>query len=301
MSLTARNLEFENPDNGYLLGQYPKKVENPADLADYLAYFTRHDPRNHLPEGVNAPIFDEPVLGVASADDPLFSELSRPEVVGPIHVTPKHWLSEARSVISFFAPFSKEIRESYRNNPGHLPTLEWVSGRLNGEIFLNVLRRALYRLLTGQGAKAHIPNLDPSYRAENLKAMWSERHVAFVSGVGTFALHCGIITRKGTAGRIGSVVTDAYFEPTARPYGREVYGYCLYKNGLKCQACVKKCPAGAIAPEGKDHLACSEHGHKHIRPAYREWGYHACGHCQNNLPCSPGIPAALERKYGLPG
>ena len=32
------------------------------------------------------------------------------------------------------------------------------------------------------------------------------------------------------------------------------------------------------------------HGNAHIRPAFRQWGYHSCGHCQTNLPCSDRIP-----------
>jgi hypothetical protein len=33
-----------------------------------------------------------------------------------------------------------------------------------------------------------------------------------------------------------------------------------------------------------------------IWPAFREWGYHSCGHCQIHLPCSNGIPAKILRK-----
>jgi ferredoxin len=280
------------PQPGYRLLDHDEKIVSVEDLSAYLADFVRHDPRNHLPEGDDLPIFDEPVVGVAAADDPLFARLPLPEVVGPIHATPDFWLPGAKTVVSFFAPFSQEIKNTYRGNSSKLPTLEWVSARLNGEIFLNVLRRALWRFLTKQGAQAVIPNLDRRYRAENYLAMWSERHVAYVAGVGAFGLHCGLLTAKGAAGRIGSVVADLALPPTRRPYSG-VYDYCLLKRGFECGACIKKCPAGALSKDGKDHQACSRNGDELIRPAYRGWGYHSCGHCQNNLPCSDGIPAKL--------
>jgi epoxyqueuosine reductase QueG len=77
----------------------------------------------------------------------------------------------------------------------------------------------------------------------------------------------------------------------ARPRGYEgVYDYCLWKSEGRCRACIRRCPVGAIDYERKDHTICAANGAKNIHPAYLAWGYHACGHCQNNLPCSNGIP-----------
>ena len=121
-------------------------------------------------------------------------------MVGPIHEFTQYWLPGARSVISFFLPFSKEVKKTYdRTSP--LPSLEWVSGRLNGEVFVNVARRALVRYLEMQGGRAAAPNLDLRYKAVNLVPMWSERHVAYIAGVGSFGLHAGLLTEKGAAGR----------------------------------------------------------------------------------------------------
>ena len=38
-----------------------------------------------------------------------------------------------------------------------------------------------------------------------MASTWSERHVAYVSGLGTFGLSGGLITAKGQAVRLGSV------------------------------------------------------------------------------------------------
>jgi hypothetical protein len=96
------------------------------------------------------------VVGFASAQDPLFKELPKPGVVAPIHVQPDYWLPGTKSVISFFAPFSKEIKASYKD-VDKLPSLPWVSGRLNGEVFINVLRRATFRLIEKTGGGLLFP------------------------------------------------------------------------------------------------------------------------------------------------
>ena len=57
-------------------------------------------------------IFDQPLIGVASADDPLFDELKVTAIVGPERLTPKEWIGSARSVISYFLPFTKRVREA---------------------------------------------------------------------------------------------------------------------------------------------------------------------------------------------
>lgn len=47
---------------------------------------------------------------------------------------------------------------------------------------------------------------------------WSERHVAYISGLGTFGLSDALITPLGKAMRCGSVVARVKIQPTARSY-----------------------------------------------------------------------------------
>jgi epoxyqueuosine reductase QueG len=267
-----------------------------STIHEFMSELIRTDPRNALPEGENIPIFQEPVIGVAAANDPMFESLRQPEAVGPNHANPDFWLPEAKSVISFFLPFSRALKKTY-DRKSSLPSLEWVSGRVNGEVFLNAARRALARYLEKQGGRALIPYLDRRYQTTNARPNWSERHVAFAAGVGTFGHHCGLLTVKGAAGRIGSVVTDLKIVPTKRPYTK-VYEYCLLHFDGSCGACIQRCPVKAISVAGKNHKICLTNGDTNIRPTFRDWGYHSCGHCQNNLPCSDGIPTKIlqERK-----
>ncbi len=84
----------------------------------------------------------------------------------------------------------------------------------------------------------------------HFRSNWSERHAAFVAGLGTFSLNRSLITRSGAAGRIGSVVTDAPFPATRRPYA----GPTVDRHA--CGACIQRCPCGAIDASGKDNVAC---------------------------------------------
>ena len=58
-------------------------------------------------------------------------------------------------------------------------------------------------------------------------SMWSERHVAYVCGLGTFGLSKGIITRRGMAGRFCSLVTELELDADIRPY-QGLYDYLQY-------------------------------------------------------------------------
>jgi hypothetical protein len=49
---------------------------------------------------------------IAAANDALFATLKQPGVVGPIHEDPEYWLPGARSVVSFFLPWSREVKKS---------------------------------------------------------------------------------------------------------------------------------------------------------------------------------------------
>ena len=111
---------------------------------------------------------------------------------------------------------------------------------------------------------------------------WSERHVAYVCGLGTFSLSKGLITERGVSGRFGSVVTDAPLPVTKRRY-TGLYDYCLM-----CGACVRNCPAQAISLEhGKSHHLCCSYFDT-LREKYAP--RFGCGKCQVNVPCERRIP-----------
>jgi len=77
-------------------------------------------------------IFDEPIFGVSAADDELYTEFKKPDVIGEFYMTPREWLPGARSVISFFLPFSERLRKANTKDPVHTAN-EWLHGRKEGQ------------------------------------------------------------------------------------------------------------------------------------------------------------------------
>jgi len=154
-----------------------------------------------------------------------------------------------------------------------------------------VVRRGLIRFFAQHGGQAIAPNIDPRYDSDGWLPFWSERHVAFAAGVGTFGLQQALITERGAFGRVCSVITTLKLTPTIRPY-TEAYGYCLYAFDGSCRACVERCPTGAVNVAGKKVALCSKHGNSEH---FKEWGYGSCGHCSTFIPCSRGIPAKIKK------
>ncbi len=235
--------------------------------------------------GEHIHFYDAPLFGYADASDELFAALQAPGAIGPHFRLPGDWLPGARTVISFFLPFSEEVRRSNRLD-AVLPSEPWAYGRIEGQQCIDALCRALTELFTDAGCRAVSPSLSPDFQAiyepaddagRRFTSNWSERHVAFVCGLGTFGLSKGIITEKGMAGRLGSIITDWQTASSPRPY-TELYEYCIL-----CGECVRRCPAGAITLEkGKDHHICRQYMAK-VKPAVAP--RYGCGKCQTDVPC----------------
>ncbi len=262
--------------------------QTPLELAilQELTDFVQRDPRNALAAHGGMRIYDSPLLGVAAADDPLFDRFTEPGIVGPRSLKPGQWLSGARSVLSFYLPFTREVCDTNRK-PG-LPSEVWVSARIDGETFNQAVRAFLVDLLVQRGAEACAPAMDPRFRVEARISNWSERHVAHAAGLGTFGLHRALITAKGSTGRIGSVITTLELTPTPRPYTR-YDEYCLFLSHGKCGACIPRCPPSAISRSGKDHAICSSYIDREILSRFKP--RYGCAKCNLSVPCEKGIPA----------
>lgn len=239
---------------------------------------------------IGTKIYEDPLFAFGSADDEYFSLFKSSEGIGTHFLTPKEWLPTAKTVISFFLPFSEQVKTS--NCADKLwPSNEWLHARIEGQNFLCKILLHLQNELTKAGYASVIPALDKRFWSKttpdssselSFTSNWSERHVGFACGLGTFGLSKGLITAKGMAGRIGSIITDLELPPTKRAY-TEVYEYCI-----RCGACIPQCPVSAINMEnGKNHLVCSAFLDK-IKEKYQP--RYGCGKCQVQVPCGNRIP-----------
>jgi len=249
-------------------------------LADEIAGFVGNSRLNTVNEIGLKRIYDYPIIGVADAQDPMFVQLQNPDVVGPHHFLPSDWLNNAKSVISYFLPFSKEVRQA--NAEQGLPAIEWLYGRIEGEEFNNALRNYIVDIVNQNGGKAIAPVVDSRFSVVDMRSNWSERHIAYIAGLGTFGLSKSLITKKGCAGRFGSVVMDVQIPPTPREYNG-VYDYCTM-----CGECIRRCPSAAITQQGKDSSICLNYFDIEILPRFAP--RYGCGKCQTAVPCEFGLP-----------
>lgn len=269
------------------------------ELDRQLAAFVEENPGNRIeesyalrPEYIGTQIYEAPLIGCAEASDPLFAYMKqRADIYGPTLRLPEEWLPGAASVVSFFLPFSKAVRDSNRCDLSR-PSDIWLHGRAEGQAFLNRAATYLAELLQEAGGQAVIPATDPAFsvlrdpsRAERGEppyvSNWSERHAAFTAGLGTFSLSKHLITEKGVCGRFGSVITDLPLPITPRPY-TDPYEYCTF-----CGACRKRCSVNAIGPQEKDNRICSDFQRQMLAVFTPR---HGCGKCQLNVPCETCRP-----------
>jgi epoxyqueuosine reductase QueG len=234
-------------------------------------------------------LFEPPIFGFGAADDENFLRLMLPEAVGKHFILPTEWLPSAKSVISFFLPFTEEVRASNARDM-KWPSEEWLHARIEGQAVVSKLCQHLESELNRAGFPSLVPSLDERFWSNSgtseqpgvYTSNWSERHVAFVCGLGTFGLSRGLITRKGIAGRFGSIVTELSLEPDDREY-TDLYEYCTM-----CGLCANNCPVEAISIGiGKNHRICSDFlDETKVRHITR----YACGKCQVAVPCEARIP-----------
>ena len=240
--------------------------------------------------------FEPPLVGIASADDPFWERYKR--VIGETHWTPREALAKtapgavARSVVCWILPANRTVRDANRAESA-FPAPEWARARTFGEAANEVMRLKLCEFLDANGHPSNAPHLVASYAdaLRNLASDWSERHAAFVAGLGTFGVSAGLITEKGKAMRVGSIVTALELPPDSRPYGDDPFAWCT-----RCGACAARCPVHAIGRDQseRDKAACADYQKRVIvaeRPVrYGFDGPLGCGLCQTGVPCESGRP-----------
>jgi epoxyqueuosine reductase QueG len=269
------------------------------DLIKEIKYYVTSSKGNYIneqialkPDLIGLKIFDDPLVGFADANDHYFNKLRDNDVIGSHFMLPGEWHNTAKTVISIFFPFTREVKDTNKENM-NWPSLGWLHGRIEGQTFIAETCNHIRQYLEMNGYKTIIPSLDKRFslrslietdinNEKNYTSNWSERHVAYICGLGTFGLSKGLITAKGIAGRLGSLITDGYFEPDKRNY-TEIYEYCNW-----CGRCVKNCPAQAITKEyGKLHAKCNVFLES-TKEKHKLW--YGCGKCQVNVSCENGIP-----------
>jgi len=271
--------------------------------------FIAASPHNTMENETGEPAWDDALVGFASGADQIWQQYK--EYVGAFHWTPWEVFSqhcpgepagpEELTVISWVLPQRELVRKANRKAKKY-PAEEWARIRVYGEKFNAALRRHVAESLINAGHPAVAPMLVSNWTIVNSErfsyaSSWSERHAAYAAGLGTFGLCDGLITARGKAMRVGSVVVKASIEPTPRPYA-DHRAYCLFFVNGTCGKCIDRCPVRAITEAGHDKEKCRQHlarSREYVKKTYKFEGY-GCGLCQVGVPCEAGIPVKAARE-----
>lgn len=191
-----------------------------------------------------------PLVGYADAHDPMFLQLT--QIVGNKQVTPSELLPSAQTVIVYFIPFAKEMADLVRKGVNVPIYQEWSDYYTTTNILLANITNHIQSALESLGYEAAIQPPTNNYDDTKLTASWSHKSCAVIAGLGTFGLNHLLITKLGTMGRLGSLVTNAVIPATKRPSTE----YCLYYKNGGCKHCVENCPSGALCATGLDKFRC---------------------------------------------
>jgi epoxyqueuosine reductase QueG len=278
-------------------------------IEDLIRDFIAASPQNTMKNNTGEPAWDDVLVGFATGADPIWQHYK--EYVGAFHWTPwevfnQHCPQESAgaeelTVISWVLPQRKLVRQANRKTKKY-PSEEWARIRIYGEEFNAALRRHVAKSLTQVGHAAIAPMLVSNWTIVNSKrfsyaSSWSERHAAHAAGLGTFGLCDGLITAKGKAMRVGSVVARISIEATPRPYS-DHRAYCLFFDNGTCGKCIDRCPVRAITEAGHDKEKCRQHlarSREYVKKTYKFEGY-GCGLCQVAVPCESIIPVKAARE-----
>jgi epoxyqueuosine reductase len=287
------------------------QIQDPAGwLERIIRDFINGSFENRLRSDGDEKAWAEPLIGFSCGEDSLYDKLK--EDIGPFYWTPLEIFAltfpdlivkpEELSVISWVLPQTERTKSDNRKETS-LPSERWVRSRNRGEEINMMLARHVVARLKEVGPAAVVPGQSPHWKWQTserygFSSNWSERHTAFVAGLGTFGLCDGLITEKGKAMRAGSVVARIKIPPTHRPYDHH-RSYCLFYTSGTCKKCIGRCPAGAISEKGHDKQKCRDYLFGAVTNYARStFGFesYGCGLCQTGMPCESRIP--LNRTEG---
>ncbi len=288
------------------------------EIQNLLDHFVEDHRDNFLPkEFNNHQIFSKIFFDVAQGSDPLF--LKYKEIIGKYHLTPEElWKSfnylppnihpDEIFVLSFGFSFSDEIRESGSNSQNS-PSELYLIARNYADITINSALLIVQQFIENLNFNAAICHQSHLVEYVGYSSSWSERHVAYIAGLGSFSLTDAFISEYGTNIRLGSIITNATL-PISKRKNQTPYSNCLYFAIKSCKKCVERCPINAISEKGHDKKLCHQYGQQVAQKMMEKWGILlkpssrrvkgelrqrrfpavGCALCQFNVPCMSKNP-----------
>ena len=124
----------------------------------------------------------EPIVGFVDANDTRINQLK--EIVSIDHLLPNDVLPDAKSIICFFIPFTEEIGKS--NIPSKLASEEWALTYIRTNALIAEISNEIEAFLNTSGYSVGKIPATHNFDYKTLISNWSHRHLAYLSGIGSF-------------------------------------------------------------------------------------------------------------------
>lgn len=223
-------------------------------------------------------LFRQPLVGFSAANDAYYKQLK--QIIGPEHLQPQDILPGAKTVVSFFIPFSEKVVLSNREQD--LPSFAWAESYVEANMLINQISQEMICFLQNKEIRAATVKATHTYDESTLLASWSHKSAAYIGGVGTFGVNRLLITPVGCAGRYGTVIIDQEIAPDTRPEAQ----YCVYYQNGSCLDCVTACPVNALGVNNFDKFKCHARLLKNSKQFTEIGRCDVCGKCVVAGPCA---------------
>jgi len=231
-------------------------------------------------EKLNRPdLFQAPLIAFSSVEDERYEELKN--LIGDWHKNPKELFLEAKTVISYFVPFTKEVVKAPKESKQESPL--WGESYAVVNKYFDHINSRVCEYLKGEGYLSHTIPATHTYNEKDMKSMWSHRSAAAISGLGSFGANRMLITEKGSGGRFCTVLTSADLEIS----NKVVENRCLYFKDGSCGLCFKVCPVSALKPDSINRFACqaeTKKNEKLLKESIQLYSADSCGKCISVCP-----------------
>ena len=223
-------------------------------------------------------LFRKPLVGFSAAGDGRYTQLK--EIVGKWLLTPTELLPGARSIVSYFVPFTKPTVAEPKTVKNGSPL--WGESYAAVNSCFDRINEAVANYLEQAGFSVKTIRATHTYDPKDMQSLWSHRSAAAIAGLGSFGANRMLITEKGSGGRFCSVITSA----PLKAHQGAVRDRCLYVKNGSCGKCFKVCPVQALAPGSLNKFSCQDELNKNDREQREVTGYMAdtCGKCISVCP-----------------
>lgn len=226
-------------------------------------------------------LFRTPLVGFSAADDPRYHALK--EIVGDWVREPVELFPDAKSVISYFVPFTKLVARSTRKTERETPL--WGEAYVVMNAAFDHISQAVCAYLDEEGCSSYMIQATHTYNEADMKSMWSHRSAAAIAGLGYFSANRMLVTAKGSGGRFCSVLTSAALEGVSEVPENA----CPYLADESCGLCFKACPVHALKPGSIYRPACqavTRENEQLLSASIGLDGADTCGRCVGICPLS---------------